>query len=72
MQIAVEGRAIVGNSLSLAIRELFLEQEFEPELLSNNLVLALLTKCFKAISSSHLIRGEKFVLTYDEATIYIK
>lgn len=57
LQVAVEGRACVGVAVAQAVRELFLEQEFEPELLPNSLVLALLTKFFKVITSSPLMKG---------------
>lgn len=57
LQVSVEGRACVGVALAQAVRELFLEQEFEPELLPNSLVLALLTKVFKVITSSSLMKG---------------
>uniref|UniRef100_A0A1B6KDU8 FHF complex subunit HOOK-interacting protein C-terminal domain-containing protein n=1 Tax=Graphocephala atropunctata TaxID=36148 RepID=A0A1B6KDU8_9HEMI len=55
-QVAVEGRASIGMALAQSVRELFLEQEFDPELLPNSLVLALLTKCFKVVASTHLIK----------------
>ncbi|XP_054273575.1 FHF complex subunit HOOK interacting protein 2A-like [Macrosteles quadrilineatus] len=55
-QVAVEGRPVIGTSLASCIRELFLDQEFEPELLPNSLVLALLTKCFKVITSAPLTK----------------
>lgn len=67
--MAVEGRACVGVAVAQAVRELFLEQEFEPELLPNSLVLALLTKFFKVITSSPLMKGN---LLFKDARTHTK
>lgn len=55
-QVISESRASIGEALAFSIRESFLEQQFKPENLTNVLVIAIVSKCYRMVTSHSLQR----------------